>query len=765
MRQIYAIAKAELRVLFFSPIAWLIIIIFSFQASASFAKLIETMASKQELSGFASDITKEIFTGFGAIYLVIQNNLYLYIPLLTMGLMSREYSSGSIKLLYSSPLGGVKVIFGKFLSIAAFAVVMMGTVIPLILFTVFKVESADLSFMLSGLLGLTLLFLAYAAVGLYMSTLSSYQVVVAMLTLGVLALLSNLGSIGQEIELVREVTNWLSLKGRASTFVGGLITSRDIMYFLIVIGIFLSLSVIKLNSGRSKESISRAISKYVGVVAVAAMLAYFSSAPGMILYYDATQIKANTITKNTQDILKKLDGSLKIKTYVNMADMNFVYGIPRLVIMDRDRFEEYKRFLPGIKMEYVYYYDEPYKNRDYKEGITSAEDIARKYTEPYGIDFNKLLTPAKIKEQINLKPELNTFVRILESKDGKTAFLRIFDDIAKHPNETEVAGALLKLVDTVPQILFLYGSGEPSISRYGDADLTKFATERSNRSALINQGYYVTSANLKNSSYQMLKDSSDILVLVDPKEPITGDNLEKILTYIEEGGNMLIATEPGRTQNIMPIAEELGITFLPGVLVSPNQDFVPTLISSQVSHLSFDLSRFFRALGGSIVTTPTAVGLDFVLGNKFEVIPVTSTARRGAWNEVETTDFLTGEISYNRSAGERQRMIPTSFALSRMVGDKEQRIFFIGDSDCLSNGELGANRKGLDAENGFFIRGIFNWLSYNKLPVDVRHEFPKDNKIFVTMEQAKSWKVALSWAIPLLMALIGALILYYRKRW
>ena len=47
------------------------------------------------------------------------------------------------------------------------------------------VESFDLSAALSGLLGLYLLMCAYAAIGLYMSSLTSYQVVVAVGTLAV----------------------------------------------------------------------------------------------------------------------------------------------------------------------------------------------------------------------------------------------------------------------------------------------------------------------------------------------------------------------------------------------------------------------------------------------------------------------------------------------------------------------------------------------------------------------------------------------------
>lgn len=764
MRQIYAIAKAELSILFFSPIAWLIIVIFSFQACSSFANVFDNLINKQELAGMVPNVTVELFSDWNSIYLAIQNNLYLYIPLLTMGLMSREYSSGSIKLLYSSPLGGIKVIFGKYLSILIFAVVMMGTVIPLITFTMFKVESADFTFMLSGLLGLTLLMFAYSAIGLYMSILTSYQVVAAMCTLGVLALLNNFGSIGQEVDFLRDVTYWLSLRGRADKFITGLITSEDIMYFIVVIFIFLSLSVIKLNSDKSKESLVKLSLKYASVMMIAMIFAYLSSNPKMVLYYDASQVKANTLTQNSQDIIDSLDSKLKVITYVNMADNNFHYAIPRTLNTDKKRFYHYTRFIPSIRMEYVYYFDEPIQNRNYQAGVTSAEDLARQYTKPCKIDFEKVLKPNEIREQIDLFSEGNTFVRVLQTPNGKSTFLRIFNDMQKHPGESEISGALKRLIGDVPRVVFTTGSGEPSISKAGEADFTNFSVTRSNRAALINQGYDVCALDLGNHTYDIIKDTADILVLADPKEMIAGDDLVKILKFLEDGGNMLITTEPGRECFINEIIENLGLKFIPGVLVTPNQDFSPTLISSRITRFSLELSHYFRMLAGRVVTMPTAVGLDFELGNEFEVIPITTTLSRGTWNEVETSNFIYDPIVFNRSAGEVQRIIPTSFALTRMIDGKEQRIVVVGDSDCLSNTELTGSRAGIEAGNIHYIKAIFNWLSNGVLPVDVRRESPPDNKIYLSMGQMKKWKVALVWAIPSILALIGTAIFIRRKR-
>ena len=117
MRVIYKIAKSELGTLFYSPIAWLILVIFVFQVFGSFANLLEYTVNAKTLGQMQGYQSYMLFViGGFAPYTTIQSTLYLYIPLLTMGLMSREYSSGSIKLLFSSPISSLQIILGKYFS-------------------------------------------------------------------------------------------------------------------------------------------------------------------------------------------------------------------------------------------------------------------------------------------------------------------------------------------------------------------------------------------------------------------------------------------------------------------------------------------------------------------------------------------------------------------------------------------------------------------------------------------------------------------------
>ncbi|MGN6417058.1 MAG: ABC transporter permease, partial [Pseudobacter sp.] len=117
MKTILNIALTELQKIFYSPIAWLILIIFSFQSALVFVPTFDQWVKVQLLNYPIPGVTLYTFAGFSGLFTGIQNYLYLYIPLLTMGIMSREYASGSIKLLYSSPLTNFQIILGKYLSL------------------------------------------------------------------------------------------------------------------------------------------------------------------------------------------------------------------------------------------------------------------------------------------------------------------------------------------------------------------------------------------------------------------------------------------------------------------------------------------------------------------------------------------------------------------------------------------------------------------------------------------------------------------------
>ena len=409
MKVIYHIAKTELQLLFYSPVAWFVLIMFSIQSGSMFANNIAGLVEAQEMGRQMSGITNALFVSpFGGIFTGMQGHLYLYIPLLTMGLVSRELSSKSIQLLYSSPVTNFQIIMGKYLSMMIYGLVMMGILFLMVLCAWPIVEEFNIGMVLTGLLGLYLLLCAYAAVGIFMSSLTSYQIVAALSTFAVLTLLSMVQRWGQEYDIVRDITYWLGISGRSSQFIRGLICSEDVLYFILVPGLFLALTIIRLNAVRQKIRFSITFGRNIGVILLVCFGGYITSLPAMKVYYDATTTKVNTLTPNSQDIVKKLgDTKVTITSYNNVLATNgYSHSSYYFLKPDMERFEQYLRFKPDIKLEYVNYYDDvpnpqwdnKYKGKTLREKFVEVCKVCK-------LDTNRFITPEEIKQQIDLSED------------------------------------------------------------------------------------------------------------------------------------------------------------------------------------------------------------------------------------------------------------------------------------------------------------------------------------------------------------------------
>ena len=437
MKVIYHIAKTELQLLFYSPVAWFVLIMFSIQSGSMFANNIAGLVEAQEMGRQMSDITNALFASpFSGIFTGMQGYLYLYIPLLTMGLVSRELSSKSIQLLYSSPVTNFQIIMGKYLSMMIYGLVMMGILFLMVLCAWPIVEEFNIGMVLTGLLGLYLLLCAYAAVGIFMSSLTSYQIVAALSTFAVLTLLSMVQRWGQEYDIVRDITYWLGISGRSSQFIRGLICSEDVLYFILVPGLFLALTIIRLNAVRQKIRFSITFGRNIGVILLVCFGGYITSLPAMKVYYDATTTKTNTLTPNSQDIVKKLgDTKVTITSYNNVLATNgYSHSSYYFLKPDMERFEQYLRFKPDIKLEYVNYYDDvpnpqwdnKYRGKTLREKFVEVCKVCK-------LDTNRFITPEEIKQQIDLSEEGNAFVRQIVTEDGRKTWLRVYNDMAKYP--------------------------------------------------------------------------------------------------------------------------------------------------------------------------------------------------------------------------------------------------------------------------------------------------------------------------------------------
>jgi len=753
MKKNFRIARLELEIMFFSPIAWLVLIIFIIQTGLTFTDLLYSQETNQQLGRPLNVLSKVLFAGEEGILAQVQRNLYLYIPLLTMGLFSRETSSGSIKLLLSSPVTVTQIVMGKFLSMMVYTLLLALVLASFIGAGMISIEALDIKFVLGGILGIYLLMCAYSTIGLFMSSLTSYQVVAAISTLAVLAFLNFVGQIGQTHDFVRDITYWLSISGRADNFVNGLISTKDLLYFVLIIGLFLALTIMKLQNERETRSKVGKISRYSFVVLMVVMIGYVTSLPVLNSYYDTTRFKDRTLTETSQELVRQLDKPIKITTYVNAVHYSASYGAPANRISDLNRFEQYRRFLPDMRMDYVVYYDTLVR---YNDTTSTLLEKAKKASSAHKFKFEELLTPEDIKKEIDLIPENNRLVRFVEY-DGKQTPLRMFDDMFVYPNEAEISAALKRLISKPARVGVLQGRKERSTHSMSNAGYQIITKGVNIRGSLINQGFEPEDVQV--DQITEIPKELEVLIVSDPKSLYSQEEIIKLRDFINAGGNMLIAGEPGRNSLLNSILKDLGVSFAPGTLLQETENF-------ELDLLQANFTPNARAFGfgfydGAVVSMPNAMAINFTDSTDFQVTPILITDQSSTWNKTEDFDLKTEKVEFNLQLDQKVQ-VPVAVALERVVQEKKQKIMVVGDADFMSNSEM--TRSSPNTVNSSFVIRMFRWFSDGEYPVNTGRTAAIDKTIKLSRSEVQWLKGVYTGFVPLAIAGLGMFVLIRRKR-
>lgn len=777
MKTIYNIAKNELRLLFYSPIAWILLVIFFVQCGMAFSEVMSMLLRLKALGQGLNAVTNQIFQdSWNGVYPNIQGYLFIYIPLLTMGIMSREKTAGTDKLLLSSPVSEVKIVAGKFLSMMFYGIIMLSGLIIQALFCCIVVKDVDAGPVFSGLLGLYLLLLAYAAIGIFMSSLTRYQIIAAVGTIAALFGLNYMTSVGQGIPVIREVAYWLGIAGRASTFIQGMICSEDVIYFIAVIAFFLALTVIKLKAESDRCSKAAITTSYVTAVLVLCCVAFFSSRPAMKAYLDTTRTKMCTLSEASQEVMSNLEGPMTITTYVNLLGNDLYTGLPKNYTRDVDRFSHYIRFKPEIKMKYVYYWhpseSNPINNKKF-EGLTDQEK-AEKMAHINKLNIKKFLSPdqlGELEEKLDLETEDYRFLRVIEGGPyGRTARLRMYEDQERHPGEMEITAAMKTLYADLSKVGVLAGKGERDVFNIGEKGYFTFASSYVFRHALINQGFDVQVISIEED----IPEEINVLLIADPQEAYSEEEIARIRKYISEGGNLFIAGKPYNRANLDPVMDEIGLSFMDGILVQNTKDYAQNLTVGDISLDAMKVGKGFASYirqrnqiaGVNTMAIETAEAAE----KGFEVINMVTTdslsrKNRRVWNELQVSDFENEKAVFNPEKGEKELFsAPIAVALKRTVADKEQRIVVLGNADMISNGELMMQRSGIRGANFSLISESFRFLSNDQFPIYASRPAGPDRDLLYLTREARLWiKWIFNLVIPGLIALFGIFLLIRRK--
>lgn len=238
MRNVLAITRRELRAYFRSPMAYVVSAIYLAIIGGFFGFML-----------YYSHEATMYYVFLNAIPLLFT---VLVSQVLTMRLLADEQRQGTLELLLTSPLRDWEIVLGKYLaSLGGFlAMVALTLYCPL---TLLRVGNPDVGVLFSSYLGYILMSAAMLAIGVFASSLTQNQIVSAIIGIGIIIVLWLSGAVTDLVgPKVGSFFAYLPIFDHFFEFARGLIDTKDIVYYLSLIVVFLFLATRSVESRRWK---------------------------------------------------------------------------------------------------------------------------------------------------------------------------------------------------------------------------------------------------------------------------------------------------------------------------------------------------------------------------------------------------------------------------------------------------------------------------------------------------------------------------------
>jgi ABC-2 type transport system permease protein len=228
------VSRREIRTYFNSPVAYIVVTVFTIITGYLFFTQL-FMEKQAEL--------RSMFSFMPFLFMFV-------IPAITMRLLADEKATGTLELLSTMPVRDWEVVVGKFLAALALLATAVGLTLVFAL-TVRTLGPLDRGPAIGGYVGLLLLGGAYVAIGVMCSAFTRNSIVAFIAAFGISFGLYLFGKLTQFVpEALQPLINFLAIDGHFENISRGVIDSRDVIYYLSIIGTCLLVATTSLESRR-----------------------------------------------------------------------------------------------------------------------------------------------------------------------------------------------------------------------------------------------------------------------------------------------------------------------------------------------------------------------------------------------------------------------------------------------------------------------------------------------------------------------------------
>lgn len=409
--------------------------------------------------------------------------------------------------------------------------------------------------------------------------------------------------------------------------------------------------------------------------------------------WDISQSGRNSLSEASLEVLQKLNGPVSVTVYATPQDAQL--GDIRKIISDF--MTAYQRVKPDLELNFVDPVEQP--NLAQEAGVRMNGEMV--------ITFN-----------------------------GRSEHLTTI-------NEQTFTNALMRLARSEQkQLMMLSGHGERKLDGIANRDLGDFGRK------LAEAGFKSEALNF--ASTPEIPSNTSVLIVASPQTDLLAGEVEKLLDYIEHGGNLLWLVDQEPLYGLLPLAEKLGLTFTPGVVVDPQAKRLRAPITFALGTIygQHDILENFDF----ITVFPFARQIIFNENEEWHGTSLVEVAPQG-W--VETSE-LNDEATFDE-ADDVAGPVSVAVALDRIVDDREQRIVVIGSGHLLANTYLG-NGGNID-----FGINLVNWLAGDEDLIAIQPRATIDSQLMLSESEITVIVIGFLIVFPLLF-LFSGLVIWWRRR-
>ncbi len=227
MKKIPTLLRRELIGYFCSPIAYIVLVVFLVISGYFFWYILwATMEASLRFT----------LSNMSIILLFIS-------PAITMRLLAEEKRSGTLETLMTDPVTDAEVVLAKFFASIVFYIFLLLPTLSYV-FILKLIGNPDMGIIWAGYAGLVLIGGLFLSIGLLSSAMTANQIIsaivgfVALLLFWVVGFVSELGT-----STLNKVLGYIGFFGHFDSFRKGIIDTRDVIYFVTAITLFLFLTV------------------------------------------------------------------------------------------------------------------------------------------------------------------------------------------------------------------------------------------------------------------------------------------------------------------------------------------------------------------------------------------------------------------------------------------------------------------------------------------------------------------------------------------